>query len=273
MELYRRHPEEPAAIALFASISSAMKGWWAPKRRGERKQGRGDIELEFEAEQALAEFTLTSSVSQASRLIAPIVESVAGAPDAVSKFMLRLLMREDEAAGASTFWQLWTALTVAIHTAPWLGHVDDRRAQGQEMLRQAFFGIDWRAGLRSWSHLGDRYADVDRLFVALPRSGFVMECYAHYLYHIGAASLPGSFVLIVDMFGDQLGQTISRDGNLRFHLDALVSRCLFEDLSTIRKNASLRMATMAILDSLVQAGSSLAFQLRDDFVTPSAIAH
>ena len=271
MEIYRSHPQEPAAIALFVGIAGAMKTWWAPTPRGERRQERSNIELEQEAEQALAEFVLASPTSQANRLIAPIVESVDVAPEAVSKFMLRLLVREDGDAGPSTYWQLWAALTSAMRTAPWLEDVDDRRAQGQEMMRQSFFGIDWRAGLRSWSRLGDRFSDVDRLFVALPRSGFVLECYAHYLYHIGAASLPGAFVLIADKFGDRLGPAINKDGNLRFHLDALVSRCLFEELSTIRKNSSLRAATMAILDGLVQAGSSLAFQLRDDFVTPSAV--
>ena len=52
---------------------------------------------------------------------------------------------------------------------------------------------------------------MDRLFVTMPRSGFVLECYAHYLYHIGAASLPGAFVLIADKFGDRLGPAINKD--------------------------------------------------------------
>jgi hypothetical protein len=95
----------------------------------------------------------------------------------------------------------------------------------------------------------------------------VLESYLHYLYYIGKDSLPEAFCLIVDKFGDSLGNVSSND-NIQWYLDALIYRVIYEDLRKLKTTPRLRDATMHILDALVQAGSSVAFQLRDDFVTP-----
>ena len=51
-------------------------------------------------------------------------------------------------------------------------------------------------------------------------------------------------------------------------MDQLVSRLMFEDLPGLQ-SVTLRAPTLTLLDALVQAGSSNAFLLREDFLTPS----
>ena len=84
--------------------------------------------------------------------------------------------------------------------------------------------------------------------------------------------MPGAFALMAEKFADQLGEAIAADGDVKFHLEALVSRVLFENVFEVRRAQRLRGSMMVILDALVQSGSSIGFQLRDDFVTPTANA-
>jgi hypothetical protein len=48
-------------------------------------------------------------------------------------------------------------------------------------------------------------------------------------------------------------------GDVKFHLEALVSRVLFENLSEVRRTRRFSGSMMVILDALVQSGSSIAF--------------
>lgn len=161
-------------------------------------------------------------------------------------------------------------LTDYVREASWLANIDREHANGQDLVRLTFLNTHWKEGIRSWPRLGPNSVDVDNHFQSIPASTFVLESYSHYLYHVGNASLPNAFVLITDKFGAGLGTSISNDGNLRWYLDALMARVMYEDLQKLKAAPRLRKATMSILDALVEAGSSVAFQLRDDFVTPSS---
>lgn len=98
----------------------------------------------------------------------------------------------------------------------------------------------------------------------------MLDAYVRYLREIGQDSLPNAFVSIAERMGPGLATALQVNANLRWALDALVARTLFENLAQVRARAALRDAMMMILDAMVVAGSSAAFQLRDDFVTPQA---
>lgn len=267
--LFRAHPRSPQACEYFSRIEAALKAWWALDRRrggGERR----DYELEHLAEETLAEFLLVSDTEQALQLVHPLLDAISKSPDKVADLFRRLLSLEDMRTSATPFWSLWHVIVGQVCKASWLENLDREHAYGQSLVRVTFLNTHWKAGIRSWSRLGTNFVEIDNYFQALPASTFVLESYTHYLYHIGKDSLPNAFVLIADKFGDTLGGSVSNDGNLRWYLDALMDRVIYEDLKKLKATPRLRTATMSILDALVQAGSSVAFQLRDDFVTPGS---
>ena len=58
------------------------------------------------------------------------------------------------------------------------------------------------------------------------------------------------------------------DGNTVFCLESLLGRYVYGQPLLLRTEPNLRQAILAILDNLVDAGSSAAYRMRDDFVTP-----
>jgi hypothetical protein len=273
LRLHGVHHDQPLAQTFFAKIVTAIASWWALERHGARDgETERDFELEGDAEQALAEFVLASEPTKALELVAPLVEVVVDCPRGVEKFLNWILIVELGKQAASTYWPVWAAFADAVRKATWQKALDSEHSDGHGAVSRSFLNIRWNAGTRRWSRLGDRFTDVDAHFLNSPQSTYTLGCYIQYLYQIGEASLPNAFALITEKFGDQLGAAVAADGNIKFHLDALVSRVLYENLSDIRRTQRLRGSMMAILDALVLSGSSIAFQLRDDFVTPTANA-
>ncbi|MGH8761932.1 MAG: hypothetical protein ACREUR_01705 [Nitrosospira sp.] len=273
LRLFNAHPDMQLAQVFFAKAGEAIVSWWRLDRRGaaNRKTER-DYELENVAERTLAAFVLDSEPAKALELVAPLVASVEHYPRGVEGFLDSLLVIELDRQMASTYWQVWAAFAEAVREASWQMNLDSEYSDGHGTVRSSFLNNRWTSGVRNWSRLGDHFADVDAHFENSPRSIYTLGCYVQYLYQIGEASLPGAFALIAEKFADQLGEAIATDGNLKIHLDALVARVLFENLAEVRRTQRFRGSLMAILDALVQAGSSIAFQLRDDFVTPTANA-
>lgn len=267
--LFRTHPRSPQAHEYFSRVGAALRVWWAIDRR-RNGGGERDYELEHLAEEAYAAFLLASDTQHALQLVQPLLDAVSKSPDKVAELFRWLLTLEDGRTSSTPFWSLWRIFTEQVRKAPWLTNIDSEHAHGQSLVRVTFLNTRWNEGIRSWSRLGRNFVDIDNYFQSVPASTFVLESYSHYLYHIGKDSLPNAFVLIADKFGDSLGTSISSDGNLRWYLDALMDRVIYEDLKKLKATPRLRAATMSILDALVQAGSSVAFQLRDDFVTPNS---
>ena len=53
-----------------------------------------------------------------------------------------------------------------------------------------------------------------------------------------------------------------------FCLEQILTRLVYGGNSRIRAEPQLRTATLTVLDHLVEAGSSVGYKLRDDFLTP-----
>jgi hypothetical protein len=268
--LFQNHPNLPPAREYFSRLAHALKTWWLIDRRRDGEQR--DFELEYMAEEAVAKFLLECSTEHAMQLAKSLQDAVPKSPDKVAGLLRQMITLEDGRISATPFWDLWNVFADQIHKAPWLAHIDGKHADGHSMVRAIFLNTHWKEHIRSWPRLGPNFRDVDNFFQSIPASTFVLESYSHYLYHIGHDSLPNAFILIADKFGNHLGTSVLSDANLRWYLDALVARVIYEDLKKLKATPRLRKAIMCILDSLVQAGSSVAFLLRDDFVTPNSNA-
>lgn len=99
---------------------------------------------------------------------------------------------------------------------------------------------------------------------ALSTSG----AYLHYLLYVGRKSLPEAFALIDQKWEGPIEQALQSSERARIYLDQVMSRAMFEDYRKLQQPA-VRQAVLRLLNALVQAGSSSAFLLREDFITPT----
>ena len=110
------------------------------------------------------------------------------------------------------------------------------------------------------------------LFEELTPSSTVLHVYVRFLYHIGERSLPEAFVRIARCLqrGDSR-QMLTKTDTI-FMLEVLLQRYVYGRPLELKRERRLREAVLFLLDTLVENGSSAAFRMRDDFVTPASIS-
>jgi len=60
-----------------------------------------------------------------------------------------------------------------------------------------------------------------------------------------------------------------RIANTVYMLETLLRRHVYGRPMELKRNPEIREAVLFLLDALVESGSSSAYQMRDDFVTPA----
>jgi hypothetical protein len=192
-------------------------------------------------------------------------------PCEVARLVEDLIVVEDQTDGKSPFWDIWQVLADRVRTAGWIHQLDSRYASDAELLHKIFFRLSWKDGVRHWRRL-EGFADrVDTLFENLPPCATVLDAYCRFLYTIGEKSLPHGFVVVANRLnaGDA-SQMLSQDTTV-LCLESLLRRFIYSNPLRLKTNVKVRSAILTILDTLVNSGSSAAYRMRDDFVTP--IAH
>ena len=136
------------------------------------------------------------------------------------------------------------------------------------MLSALFLGIHWKDSVRHWRGLEGHAHQVHDLFGALAPSPTVLEKYLGFLYHVGEQSLPEAFIRVAARLKSGEPQYLLSKANSIFLLEVLLQRYVYARPLELKKRKDLREAILFLLDQLVEAGSSAAFRMRDDFVTP-----
>ena len=109
---------------------------------------------------------------------------------------------------------------------------------------------------------------MHELFDALPASRTILEKYLGFLYHVGEQSLPEAFIRNATRLRSGEPQYLLSNANSTYMLEALLQRYVYGRPLELKGRRDLREAVLFLLDQLVEAGSSAAFRMRDDFVTP-----
>jgi hypothetical protein len=144
----------------------------------------------------------------------------------------------------------------------------DRYPRGIDLINALLLDVPWNKGIRSWQRMSGNEARLDRLFEAFPPSAPVLVAYAKFLSQVGEKSLPGAFELMVAKLRQAGGRVALLTSEAQFYLESLLRRWVLSQPGKLKEHTALRDSVLFILDELVQAGSSLACRLRDDFVAP-----
>lgn len=92
--------------------------------------------------------------------------------------------------------------------------------------------------------------------------------YLAFLYHVGEQSLPEAFVRLHGKLRGGNAPELLGEGDSAFVLESLLLRYVYAKPFELKRRPDMRAAIPFLLDALVEAGSSAAFRIRYDFVTP-----
>ena len=261
-------PNEPATTAAFQRLATVLVQWWEEDRDRSGRRRERNYEAEHVLTQLLEDFPLRVGKSEAETVLRPILESVERHPREAARILSGLIGAEDARRSGERFWDVWRLFAETVRAAKWLSQIDEEYADGQEMIRAVFLGIPWKKDVRHWQCLDGHADEVHALFTDLPASTLVLDCYVELLYHIGEHSLPAAFIRVASRIREGgPGQMLQR-GNTAFNLEVLLRRYVYGRPLELKRDAELRSAVLELLDVLVEHGSSAAFRMRDDFVTP-----
>ena len=98
----------------------------------------------------------------------------------------------------------------------------------------------------------------------------VLDDYVRFLYQIGERSLPQASSGLAASSRAGNTRELLKKRNTVFMLESLLQRFVYGRPLELKSNSIIRAAVLAVLDMLVENGSSAAFRMRDDFVTPAA---
>ena len=256
---------EPAAIAAFARLAHTLLGWWNPAAENRRKR---DHHLEAELQQLLPEFLLRTPVSAATQILQPILDSIDRNPREVPRLVRGLISFENRLRNTAQFWSLWQLFADRIQVARWLAGLDAEHSTGREMISALFLGTSWKENVRHWPSLEGNAHHIHKLFESLPLSSTVLDAYVSFLYQVGEKSLPDAFIRIAQRLQQADSSQLVLEGNTVFCLEILLLRYVYRQSLKLKRKRKLREAVLVLLDFLIENGSSSAFRMRDDFVTP-----
>jgi hypothetical protein len=256
----------------FERFAHTLVGWWDAADDRRRSECRERPERNYETEPALTDlfenFLLHTTTEDAVRIIKPIVNAIDRHPDKVHWILLGLIGVEDRQPNTSQFWSLWELFADGVQRARWLAKIDDEHAIGREMISAIFLGTWWKEGIRRWQSLEGHVGNVHALFENLPASATVLHSYLEFLYHVGEQLLPEAFIHITKRLQQGDPRQMLRKGDTVFLLEVLLQRYVYGRPLELKRRSDLREAVLFLLDLLVENGSSSAFRMRDDFVTP-----
>lgn len=178
---------------------------------------------------------------------------------------------QDSHPNTPQYWFLWELIAEAVKRAKWISDLDtDRHPDGTELLSAVFLTLNWKDNVRHWRFLEGYAHLVHALFEALPPTPIVLDNYAVFLYHIGERSLPDAFLRVADALRRGNTQKMLSKSNTVFMLEVLLQRYVYGRPLELKRDARIRQGVLFVLDCMVESGSSAAFRMRDDFVTPAA---
>jgi hypothetical protein len=263
-------PNEPLTVAAHRRASEDLVECW--NREHDRSPDRRDrnFDREQEISDRIQQFSMRATDADAEHVLQPMLDAVERHPRQVHNVIQGFTTIEDSKPNTPHYWFLWNLFAEQVTRAKWLAHLDREHPHGSEVLSTIFLTAWWKDHVRHWRSLEGYAHNVDALFDALPPVWIVLDCYVRFLYHIGERSMPAAFVRIANALRRGNPADMLRESNTVFMLEVLLQRHVYARPLELKRDPALREAILYVLDVLVESGSSAAFRMRDDFVTPAA---
>ena len=269
-----RNPRDPFLQQLMQRSAALLPVFWEADARGHRlrrgveDEERYDPHLEHDFVDAICRFALQLEPADSLAFFEPVFAAAPRFPEKASSVVTWLILHQGDRAPASTLWTLWQRFADDFAAGLKPEKVDEEHSDEAKMLRELFLGGNW-AEQRGWPALHGETQRLREFFLRLPPMEQGFECYAYYLAKAGTPTLPDALTDVSAKLQESTSRGLLNETAV-FYLEEILTRLIYGGNSRIRIESDLRKATLIILDALIAAGSSPAYKLRDDFLTPIA---
>lgn len=263
MRMLDRKPNLSLTKDFFVRTGKTIMDVWIDGR--ENRGGHADSQLWDKVTDSLVDVLLVLSPDEVQLYCKSFLDAVDTHPDKLEWFIVTLIRRGITAPVESSFWDIWRAFSRRIVDASWSSGIRTRDSTGSILVDKMLFNIGWMNDRANLPLLIDREDHVNSFVTNLPATPPVLTSFAHYLYSVGESSLPGALTVVAERL--QTGDTL--DGSAVSYLAATLQRHVYGRPQSLKTDPVLRKSTLTILDRLVDAGSSAAYRMRDDFATPN----
>lgn len=261
-------PDSDFAIGFHHRIVKSLVDDWDQEHKDPNRLHQQNHELNYECIKRLSRFVLKLEEGNARDLCTPFISALENHPYEISEFLRQLVFEEDLCRGASPFWGIWQDFVDAICASPWVDQIDSQSAIGKELVGAIFLETRWKENVRRWHRLEDQGHRIDVLAERFLGSTTVFNSYCRFLHDIGETSLPKGFVILAKSLTKGDPAAMLADKNTVYFLESLLLRNVYAEPHRLKTDPTVQTALLAILDHLVERGSSVAYRMRDDFVTP-----
>jgi len=274
LEIFRNAHTDPLGLRFHEHLTALLlRVWREPERPVYGRPDEDDDEMqsgldEHPVTQALARFVLSCSEATARRIVEMLLAALRDHPAQVADFVEQIILAEDRRANPSggRFWTLWK--TIADATAEQVSQSEQQdRARFGRLIRVLLLGISWKPEAYEWRALSGQGGRLLDFFSRLPADPATLRAFSVITARFRSELVPKALPAIQHMLS-QLPERAFLDDTTVTTLDALLGDLIYSGTVDVRRKPELRIATLALLDLLVEASSSAAFKLRDDFLTP-----
>ena len=269
LALLSHGPELDISRTFFGKAARYMAESWELKVQD--TEATADIEFDSAVRNQLADFVLKLTPEAAIKCCQPIMDVIGKLPEKVSHFISTLVMKQDAADvqnRQTCFWDIWQAFAdhIAQESQNW--PLDREYDRGAKLVGEILFGGPWNQHTGLWRPIRGNETSIDNFVLKLPSTSPVVYAYTRYLYNIGESAMPRAFQTLRELLDAGNTEQLLSKGGTSHHIETLLQRSLYRQPSHLKSSPQLRTSVLQILDHLVEAGSSSAYKMRDDFVTP-----
>ncbi len=249
----------------------------ADQEDGPKVQRHDAEHVDFEARSELGDllaFELMEQSNDSSPLFETLDYCLEKAPE-LSERILEAVLKEcmkQEFANSAAFWRVWDRAAAEVFGKDSLRTMSRRSySQFDSVLTTLLLcSIPWPITWHDLELLKSRPNFIVHCLVAIGDSRAGLENLLRLIAGVGRMSaLPSALPQLRDALG-RAPIDLFDDGNSLWHAETICRVAVHEYREALIRDVNLRRATLDILDRLVDAGSSLGFQLRDYLATSPA---
>ncbi len=246
------------------------------RHSGHRRHADHGQRRNYEAETALrrqyAQFVVRCEKDVAAELWKPFEDAIQSCADEVEEVFKQLIYAEDTAQKGAAFWAIWNATKLRLVSRPrFHERIEDDRSGYAKLASVLLLDyIYWKEDAREWKPLRGHEKEVRDFFNLTGTAPPICRSFIRLLDGVGAFLLPDALDWLAERLRKGDPSRMIGDRNSLFSLARILTPLVFSQTETLRRNPTLRDASLFILDAMVEQGSSAAFRMRDFLITPVA---
>lgn len=265
--------EEPATWrvdALLCLVHLAVEAEQRPRTYRDEEESI-DYEAKVGLARVFASELLAPPETSSTALFDMLEHCIDGAPELGAQTLEAALLESDRAGfkNADALWRIWDIAMRKVFVDEAL-RMEDRwyRSKHEKSLAVLLFAsVPWREDLRDLSLLHSRARFIPDALAAVGDTRRGLRYLLRLAAGVGRVSaVPGSLPALRSALSRAPSDLLA-DSNCLWNAETICHVAVHEHRETLLRDVRLRRATLDILDRLVDAGSSLAFQLRDYLAT------